>query len=468
MAANSTSTEYSQQAVPLPWAQFLLAAVALATLLLIQALFSSGMDRPEADQLRYANYAINLAEHGVFGLSPEGSVEKAGPGNANAPLYPLLVAAVVRMDTSVRDSLICALEKVPDSSGCPNDYRFLMVVQYGVAWVSLLLLWAAGWLIFANTRLATSIALLAALSGVYSEYAERILTEIMILPLFAAIQFCLLQVVKRGRVRWAVVIGVLLGLLTLTRPEGFHLTLFLIAVLVAGVLVGRQTEQIKLIAVGTLVFVLTLSPWVARNQMQFGTPSLTTGGYGETIFAYRLSFNRMDTSEWTTAFVYWLPDFGDKLAQSWLPEPSYRRLISDNPDSFIATAKADILQPALDQMPRDAVLGYWLKTEVFGNPLSHFRSSLPIFWRGLWVAKYWGIIGVISYLVLLVRLRGSQRRALLWFSLPAWLLAILHTGISINIPRYNLPLVPVYALGWGWLVTRLLGLRNRHPAATRV
>ena len=186
--------------------------------------------------------------------------------------------------------------------------------------------------------------------------------------------------------------------------------------------------------------------------MQFGAPSLTTGGYGETILAYRLSFNRMTGSEWAAAFVYWLPDFGDKVAQNNLPEPNYRRLITDNPDSFIATAKADILQPTLEKMPREAVLGYWLKNEIIGKPLSHLRASVPIFWRGIWVAKYWGIVGLVSYLLLLFRLQGTQRTALLWFSMPAWLLVLLHAGISINIPRYNLPLVPVYAVGWGWLV----------------
>ncbi len=467
MTSNSTSAEPSQQKISLPWAQFLIATLLLGTLLLIQAISSSGMDRPHADQLRYANYAINLAEHGIFGLSPEGSVEKAAPGNANAPLYPLLVAAVMRLDTSLGNSLICALENAPEQSICPNDYRSLEFVQYGIALVSLLFLWASGWVIFANARLATGVALLAGLSGVYSDYAEKILTEIMILPLFAAIQLCLLLLVKSGRTRWSVAIGVLLGLLTLTRPEGFHLTLFLLAVLVVGFLVGRRTEPLKLIAAGALTFLVTLSPWLVRNHLQFGEPSLTTGGYGETIFAYRLSFNRMNNREWATAFVYWLPDFGDKLAQSWLPEPNYRRFISDNPDSFIATAKADILQPALDQMPREAVLGYWLKTDVFGNPLSHFRASLPIFWRGMWVAKYWGIIGLISYLVLLVKLRGDRRKALLWFSFPAWSLAILHTGISINIPRYNLPLVPLYAVGWGWMVSNIVSLKKRRLADVR-
>jgi len=235
-------------------------------------------------------------------------------------------------------------------------------------------------------------------------------------------------------------------------------------VLAFSLLIRRQLRQLRLIAVGVLAFVITLSPWVVRNQLQFGSPSLTTGGYGETILAYRLSFNRMTNSEWATAFVYWLPDFGDKLAQKHLPEASYRRLITDNSDSFIATAKVDILQPALDAMPREEVLGYWLSTEILGKPFSHLRASLPIFWRGIWVAKYWGIVGLVCYLIVLLKLPTGQRWALLWFSFPVWLLAILHTGISINIPRYNLPLVPLYAVGWGWLVTAIFSRRGDRTA----
>jgi len=438
-----------------PWGHFALVSVLLAGLLFTQSLISSGMERPDADQLRYSNYSINLANHGVFGLSPDGSLAKAAPGNANAPLYPLFVAILIKFDAGLQASLLCALENVGVDRGCPADFGALVVAQYTLALLCLLLLWSSCWLMFGNPVLASGVALLAGLSGIYAGYAEKILTEILLLPLFAAVQLCLLLLVQSGRIYWALLIGLLMGLLTLTRPEGLHLTLLMAVVLVLMALLRGRPGQLRLIAAGLLVFIITLSPWLVRNQLQFGSPSLTTGGYGETILAYRLSFNRMTDQEWATAFVYWLPDFGDKVAQNTLPEPHYRRLISDNPDSFIATAKADILQPALDSMPREAVLGYWLKNEIIGKPLSHFRASLPIFWRGIWVAKYWGIIGLVSYVWLLFKLQGRQRTALLWFSLPAWLLVMLHAGISINIPRYNLPLVPVYAVGWGWVVMKL-------------
>lgn len=466
MAVDPGVAESSWSGVAVWWRHFVIAAALLVGLLLIQYLASSGMDRPSADQLRYANYSVNLAHFGTFGLSPADSAAEAEPGNANAPLYPLLVAGVIKLDPALDTSLICALEDVAETNPCATEFGSLEAVQYLLALICLLLLWASCLLMFGKTTLATGAALLAGLSGVYSGYAEKLLTEILLLPLFAGIQLCLLLVIKSGRARWSVATGLLLGLLTLTRPEGFHLALLLAVVFTVMLVLVRRVAELQLVVVAVLAFVVTVAPWAVRNQLQFGAPSLTTGGYGETILAYRLSFNRMTANEWATAFIYWLPDFGDKLAQQTVAEPHYRRLVSDNSDSFIATARADILQPALDKMPREEVLGHWLKTEILGKPITHLWTSVPIFWRGIWVAKYWGIVGLLSYLVLLKKLPRDQRRALLWFSLPVWLLALLHTGISINIPRYNLPLVPVYAIGWGWLVMKVVSRQkgNHHPA----
>ncbi len=435
--------------------------LALGVLLLGHFVLAGPIEPPAKDALRYADYALNIVEHNTFGLTSSDTGGGVRPGNANAPLYPILIAAVMQLDDSLVDSLTCAQNSVGRGL-CPEHYTTLISVQYGVAWFSLMLLWAFARLLLGRRELALGVVVFALISGAHLIYARRILTEILVIPGFLLLQLALLLYWRQRRKRWAVMTGFALALLTLTRPEYLYLALAIGLVSAALVVRARSSFAVASWVLGVLVCLSLLLPWAWRNHQHFDRWVLTDGGYGETILAYRLSYNRMTLSEWGASFVYWLPDFGDKLAVGVLPEHSYRRFVSDNADAFTNTAVSDILQPALQGMPREEITAYWLRSEIFGNALQHGLVSVALTWRGLFVRKYWGLLGFVAYIGLLAASLRGGRYELAVLSLPVWFMVAFYAGVSVSVPRYNLPLVSLYAMGLGWYARKLVS-RWRRP-----
>ncbi len=365
------------------------AGLLLALLLCVLFFLSPETRRPHNDALRYTDYVLHLAQYGVFGLTPEDGSRTIVPGNANAPLYPMFVAALVILDQKLADSLACARSDPLLEKTCPLHYQTLVAAQYLIVWLTTLLLWLLVRLLFDHRGQAILAVLCALLSMAYTSYAQRILTEVLIFPGCISLQIGLLLYLRQRRKRWAALIGLSLGLLTLIRPEYLYLSLT-IATISIGLLVFRKNSGgITAILIGAIAFSFTISPWMWRNHQQLDSWSLTGGGYAETILAYRLSYNRMTPSEWGASLIYWVPDFGDKLAKYLLPKNSYQRLITRSEGSFFSIAVPEILEPELARRPREEIVGYWLRTEILGNPIKHTIVSMALIWRGLFVRKYW-------------------------------------------------------------------------------
>ncbi|MDA1076647.1 MAG: glycosyltransferase family 39 protein [Proteobacteria bacterium] len=424
---------------------------------------------PDKDALRYIDYAQNLASHGVFGLSEGDPSVSVVPSNANAPLYPAFVSLFIVLDDDLQDSLTC-IQNSADPDLCPRNLSLVFFVQYLIGVLGLICVFLFTRIGFGSTLTAWLALASAFVSGVFTSYAERILTENFTLTFFLAFTLCLLML-YRDQAKpwmWASGAGVLAALLTLTRPEYLYLSVGIIAVVVAAAIIRRRGA--RLIGLSFCAFLLVVTPWAIRNQVHFGNPTLTSGGYGETILAYRISYNRMNFTEWAASFIYWLPDFGDKAAAALLPRSAYQRLIVADPTSFTLTAQSEILEPALAAMPREQVVGYWIREEVLKKPLRFAWTSLAMTWRGLWVGKYWGLIGFFAYAWLTVHMLKRREYWFTLMSLPCWALVALHAAVSVNVPRYNLALLAFYAPAWAWLIQGLLyrwapGLK---PGATAI
>ena len=435
------------------------AGLLLALLLCVLFFLSPETRRPHNDALRYTDYALNLAQYGVFGLTPEDGSRIIVPGNANAPLYPMFVAAIVSVDQELADSLDCARSDPLLEKACPQYYQSLVAAQYLIIWLTTLLLWLLVRLLFDHRGQAMLAVFCALLSMAYTTYAHRILTEILIFPSCISLQLGLLLYLRQRRKRWAALIGLALGLLTLIRPEYLYLSLAIAAISMGLLVIRKNAGAITAVMIGVITFSFTIGPWLWRNHQQFDDWSLTGGGYAETILAYRLSYNRMTTSEWGASFIYWLPDFGDDLARHILPRSSYQRLINQSEGSLFSTAETEILEPELARRPREEIVGYWLRTEILGNPVKHTMVSVALAWRGIFVRKYWGIIGFFAYSALLIQCLRQGRYQLLLISLPVWYMVAMYAAVSASVTRYNLPLVALYSMGWGWLVHGII--RNR-------
>jgi hypothetical protein len=317
----------------------------------------------------------------------------------------------------------------------------------GVAWLTLLLVLAA---------------------GEVGYYARTYLTENLALVCFFAFLYFLTRSVARGEGWTAAAAGTALALTTLSRP-GY---LYLFPFVAAGVAIAaRYSQQCSWREGGqrAMLFLvaglLAMSPWALRNMALFGDPLLTKG-YDSLSLAFRVSYDAMSWSEWLVSFVYWLPDFGDRLSETLFVPALYERLSSTNPDGYYLLGKILYRDTLAAAGSPEAQLSYLMHTYILGDFVKHVLVSVPLALRGMWVGKYLALIGFVLIVPVAVRLRRDGR---LWpflaLLLPPLFMVGLQGFVSVNVVRYNVPMLAVFAFTTALFATRLiqvvLGWRRR-------
>ncbi len=399
--------------------------------------------RPVFDSIRYIHYGVNLEEQGVFGLFKD-SQGRVLPGNENTPLYPFLISLVAVMDNELKSSLRCLL-KSKKTNECQLRLESFVYIQSLFIVLILFCVWLTAWHLFKSGFIAWTSALMAFISGELQYYANRFMTEIVIVLLFSLLVLLLLLIIRHSRVYHYALLGLTLALLTLTRPEYHYL--FLAGLCCFPVLYLWKKRRILI--VGLTVFFLSyyslVGSWQLRNQSHFQDPSIT-GNYGSIILAYRTAYNRMSWPEWGVAFIYWFPDVGDSIAEKLFDEKYYTKLGFDA-GSYYSMTSVEILELLeVETDSADEAMNHLLRHEILGNLFKHSMVSIPLFWRGVFIGKYWGVLGFFCFLVLLSKFRKPAVCDLLLLSLPGWFLVALHAFVSVNVTRYNLVLLPFYAI----------------------
>lgn len=429
-------------------------AVCLAALFVIDWA-GPAVAAPRADALRYLTYAVNLMQHGVFGLDLQSG--QVLPGRANTPLYPAFGAAVFVATGVTSTDLACFFG--PDAPRCVALLQPLLRVQLTVAATGLVCIWLTALRVLGSRHAAWVAVLCALLSGQPSEFARQVLTENLTIPLFALLTLALCGV-RAGAVRWYAVSGVTLGLLILTRPEFLYLgvaALLLQSLRTAVAGAALRPHALRACAVLVAGTVVIVGPWLMRNQGAFADPGLTSTYAGQTL-AQRVQYNRMSMQEFACAFVFWLPDFGDSLARSMLPAACYRRL-GFGPGSYYADGLMHYQLRAREAGSATAVMGRLLREDVLQHPLRHARSTIALAWRGLFVGKLWGLLAVVAVCVVLAT-RPRLRRPLIVLGAPACFMLLLYAAVSVAIPRYAVCFIPVFSLALAAFISR------RRPSRT--
>ncbi|MEE2983771.1 MAG: glycosyltransferase family 39 protein [Pseudomonadota bacterium] len=414
---------------------------------------------PRFDAARYLNYAVNLYEHGVFGLSPPGDAAAPPPSRGNTPLYPAILAGVFHLGEPPPEQLRCYL-RLGDGD-CAYSFGGVRAAQALIAVTALAMIWFAGGVVTGGAAGAWTSALFAALSGQFSYYANTLLTENLSILLCALLTVCLCMA-ARSALRWYFLLGLSAGLLTLTRPEFVYLSYALVAVVL--VLALRSALSWRLGVVAIFAVTIVVGPWLIRNRATFGDTALTESYAGYTL-AQRVAYNRMSALEFGAALVYWFPDFGDTIARRLFPAEAFARLDFE-PDSY-ASSGVDLYEQVADRIGPDGdVTRTLLVEEVLRHPVKHALASFALAWRGIFVAKLWGVAGLTAFVIVMLK-RHSQWRLLALVSAPAWFMLALYAGVSVSLPRYSICFIPVFSLALGTLGARAVdAIRARRAAAT--
>ena len=102
--------------------------------------------------------------------------------------------------------------------------------------------------------------------------------------------------------------------------------------------------------------------------------------------------------------------------------------------------------------------GYLAKTYVLGEPVKFIAVSALLTWRGIFVGRYLGLAGLFALVAALWWMPPRQRDPLALLAILGFALAVVHGALSVSIPRYNLALIPVYALSLAWALGWLWSL----------
>jgi 4-amino-4-deoxy-L-arabinose transferase-like glycosyltransferase len=184
------------------------------------------------------------------------SWEAGAPTAVVTPGYPLFVAAVYAITRA--------------------EPAVVYYVQVVVGTVAVALLAAVAKLCV-DSRHAWLAGLIAAMYPAFYWLPRRLMSENLALPVALAAACTTALALRRKSHFWAVVTGALLGAGIMARGAG----VFLAAVMIAGMLLCRTRnppfgQRVSLALAAAFACGLLLLPWLVRNAVLFGTPTLST------------------------------------------------------------------------------------------------------------------------------------------------------------------------------------------------
>ena len=430
------------------WRHLLIAFVLALGLLNVQAI-RKGVQMPVADAVNYLIIAHDLHSTGIFGngamLGPQTEI---APGRFIAPLYPGLLAGLMRVDSGFAVSVDCIIHG-QNPKACPLDFGIAIPVQMVITAFGLMAAWVLGRQISGSVIGAWLTFVVALSSKDYLLYASQFLTESLYLPLMGWSFVTMTAWIQNGRPRHALMTGILLSLSTMTRPAPLYLIYACVLVTAIMAWMGSQDlRRCRLIAMAAFCggAILVLGPWMIRNQIQFGSSALTAG-YAPYILVQRVAYNLMSWQEWCASFIAWFPDIGDNLASALFQPDTYRRLDYFSPDSYYLLGNGPMMQTlnSIAAEGRDP-MSYLLHDWILAQPVKHLAVTIALVWRGIWIGKWWGVVGLILLIRFALRMWRQKRFDFLALTAMTLFLVGLNAFVSVSIPRYNLIIVPLIAV----------------------
>jgi 4-amino-4-deoxy-L-arabinose transferase-like glycosyltransferase len=313
--------------------------------------------------------------------------------------------------------------------------------------------------IFSSRRAGNLAAVTFTLSAISVAWASRYLYTETLFTLFLLIFLIIfVKIWSRDSLRWFLILGIMLGLATITRS----VLQYFIVVPVAIILLQDRTFHRKAILSGITVvgLLVIIAPFQLRNLNEYGHYSLSTIS-GNVLFQSAIKAKaRADGTDFYQA----MDDMG---FQEWADTPNPFDLsrinkseglnsVKENPVDFavlyvqgiisflIGTEKSSYLYVIFNQ--DRPVLGTPHNAETFSERIVRNIKDTKneYFLTPILIIKLL-IEYVAIALGLMILLRGKQKTMALLFVLTIAYF-ILATGFMGRAPRYKIPVLPLYAI----------------------
>jgi hypothetical protein len=255
---------------------------------------------------------------------------------------------------------------------------------------------------------------------------------------------------------WWVLTGVLLGMVVLAKTSAAVLVPIAAVMVVLNAVRCRRPLVASFLAALCLVLAssLVVAAWMARSEALFHGLSLTDPVYLEASLSHRLAYNRMSLIQWLGGWLYFLPDFGDNAAAALFGEATMKPL-GFGPDGFYHYGYY-VLHPQARALTAPALAtGYLVKTYMLGEPVKFAAVTALLTWRGIFIGRILGMVGLIAVCLALWRMPARQRDPLAVLATLGFALAAANGALSVSLARNNLALIPVYAVSLAWLAGQI-------------
>jgi hypothetical protein len=476
---------------PFRAAQAVLWTVVAALVLFLWAkhVTPSPIDRDSAQSVQMA---VNLAHHGVISLDDQPPLS---PSDYREPV-PVWVSAAGIL-------IIEAVSGPADATAYFSGARLQYLKYQNLLWLALLCFGVfQGTDVITGSRRAAWIA--AALASVVfsaNSWAAGMIDDLYTDLPAAAVLVVASATFARGlghrKLRSCIVAGVLFGCLTLIKAAMLYVFAAMIGLLAVVLVVFKARtnlrRDLRAVALATIAFGCTVTPWMLRNRVELGT--FQVAQRAGVVLWVRAVKDMMTPEEYLGAFYVWAPGklqapIGRLLGFGPADLRKGGRLQHLNRSESSDFAAAD-LEAERSGRPQDAIsyyrraraervrLGHELLTQGAPNPeiladqllqkkaiavirehpLRHLATTIPFAWRGAALALPMLLAGLILSL-------RSRRYDCALFALPSFGLVMFYALLSHFIPRYSVPVRPVMLVLAVVAATLALDLlRERRTAA---
>ena len=461
---------------------------------------SNRIDPQNSDGRQNLTYAYNLARYGVFSRS-EADRPDIPPDFYREPLYPALMALSLKLFAAPNEfdyECFVADETCgPQREMVKRTYIPLLVA---LAWAT----------VAAARRWWAAYLCVAPLVAVSFFYINNSLSELpaalfLLLHAWFLYEGIATENSPRSKRIFAVLSGIALGLLILTKAIFFYWMIALAASIAAYGFLRRHRWRpiVRFAALLLLPALLLANIWMVRNFVLFEKYTLTSRS--ATVLAVRAEYSYMTANEYAAFFA----EFSPPILRPWLltffDEDDYQRLRRGNPNSYYyavtrLTDDSEVVRLArerYDMSPDlqskegefvaaqlseadDAALSSAAIRTILDRLGKHLFLFLPFAYQGsfveiqpyiwesstlqLMISRFVEIVALFFVPALLVMAGWALRKrhyAVVLFFAPALFSYAFHALATHYIPRYSTPLVPIFLIAVVLLVTRLAAWLRR-------
>jgi 4-amino-4-deoxy-L-arabinose transferase-like glycosyltransferase len=447
---------------------FVLALVLLGALIVAKPT----QNLQDFDQPFYVTLAYDLDRYGVFSNGPFSGIDDTAttpaPGMFFGPIYPALVATVMKLDPRFAAAVRCSVEANRghrDITTCdPYDLpmRLLNALLLATAVVAIA---AAAELMFRRRAMfvLAGLCVLAALACEAGAFSY-IMTESAIFEIYSVFMLAIVLAWRSGRTGHFILGGVLLGLLCLAKPS--YLVLFPIVAALSFVYLHWLSDPRRPHALGRvlafcLAFGCVVGAWVARNEVSVGKLGFTEE-YGAVVLIERFAYNDMTVREFFKAFPYCTPGLGEIVFDPVYGTDSMHRFTYHTDGSFfhVGRGRRDALVAQYGRL--DPLIPGIIRDEMRNDWWRHLLVVIPLAWCGLWAGWLASLVLVPLFVWACIRAVRTRQPLLLLYATPAVAMLGLDALIGNHYTRYNLVLMGPYAVGAASIITSWLPRPGAH------